>query len=63
MTTIQDPLKSGACEVCANHYLYGGKVDTCTKNHIGINTRTCSKIKECKLFKRNYTAGAPEIEV
>ena len=61
ITTILSPLKSGACEVCAHHYLFGGE-DTCAENHIGISTRTCQQIKECKHFRRNYTAGAPEMK-
>lgn len=58
ITVIQSPFKSGACEVCTHHYIGSHGMDICSKNHIGILTRICSKIPECRLFVRNFFAGA-----
>lgn len=60
VTEIENPLKSGACADCANHYKYANGKHMCAKNHIGYLTRDCAKIQICKLFHRKYRAGAPE---
>ena len=48
VTEIENPLKSGACADCANHYKYAN------------GKHMCAKIQICKLFHRKYRAGAPE---
>lgn len=60
--TIENPLGSGACSECVNHYKWANGKDMCAKNHIGILTRVCSKIPVCSLFRRNYRAGASEMK-
>lgn len=59
--TIENPLQAGACYECVNHCKSGRGTDTCRKNHIGVLSRACSKIRECNFFHRNYKAGAPEM--
>lgn len=60
ITIIKNPLQTGACSECRNHYKGAYRQDVCAENHIGILTRMCAKIPECSLFCRNYCAGAPE---
>lgn len=62
ITVIKNPFKTGACDECIYHYIGNYGKDTCSKNHIGILSRTCSKIPECKFFTRNYSAGAAKIK-
>lgn len=56
ITKIENPLKSGACSDCVNHYKNLNGKDFCSANHIGIRTRMCAKIPICDLFYRNYSA-------
>lgn len=63
---IENPLKSGACAECGNHYRRPDGKDICCENHIGILTRMCAKIPICKLYRRSYSVGgvgAPDSEV
>lgn len=63
ITIIKNPMKTGACYECRNHYKGAYGHDICAENHIGILTRMCAKISECSLFCRMYRAGAPERSV
>lgn len=57
ITKIENPLKSGACFDCANHYKNPNGKHVCCANHIGIRTRMCAKIPVCNLFYRTYSAS------